>query len=117
MRKLLKINNVEIPDTEGEFAIDKSDKYNEYEAEDGSVIVEPIRQGVLSLSVSYNGLFEPDLLAIVGAIRLVSTVELYNPMTGTAETITAKITGVQTSKRVYKYGISVWSLSFQIDQL
>lgn len=98
MYKLLTINGVQLPKPEGDFSISLKDKYNEYEGEDGTATVEVIRQGILSLSVSFNGLPEDYLKTIVDAITLVSSVVIYNPMKMEMQTMTAKITGIKSKK-------------------
>ena len=117
MFKLLKINTVELPDAEGDFTINKHDKFNEYETEDGKTTVETIRQGIVSLSVSFNGLTETMVKTICDAITLVSTVEVFDPALGQPKEITAKITGVKTTKIWFRNNVSIWSLSFNVDEL
>lgn len=117
MYKLLSINGVPLPNPMGDFTISQNDKYNEYEGEDGKTTVEIIRQGILSLSVSFNGLPEDYLKMIVDAIRIVSTVVIYNPLTKSTRKMTAKITGVKSKKIWYQNNQSLWSLSFEIDEL
>ena len=117
MFKLLTINGVPLPKPEGDFTITKKDKYNEYEGEDGSSTVEVIRQGILSLSVSYNYITEQHLKTITDAIRLVSQVEVYDPALRTTRTLTAKITNLKNKMLYYKNDISVWTLSFNLDEL
>lgn len=117
MYKLLKINGVELPDPEGEFTINKKDKFNEYKTEDGKTTVEVIRQGIFSLSAKYNGLAEETVKTISGAIKLVSTVEVFDPDLGQTKEIKALVTDVKTKKVWYRYGLSVWSLSFSVDEL
>lgn len=117
MYKLLTINGVSLPKPEGDFTLSLNDKYNEYEGEDGTSTVEVIRQGILSLSVSFNGLPEEYLKMIVDAITLVSSVVIYNPMKMGVQTVTARITGIKTKKIWYQNNRSLWSLSFDIDEL
>lgn len=117
MYKLLKINTVELPDAEGDFTIHKKDKFNEYETEDGRTTVEVVRQGIISLSVSFNGLTEVMVKTICDAITLVSTVEVFDPALGQTKEITAKVTDVKTKKVWFKNNVSVWSLSFSVDEL
>ncbi len=117
MYKLLTINGVPLPKPEGGFTITKKDKYNEYEGEDGSSTVEVIRQGILSLSVSYNYITEQHLKNVTDAIRLVSQVKVYDPAIRATRTLTAKITGLKTKMLYYKNDIFVWTLSFNLDEL
>ncbi len=117
MYNLLAINGVPLPKPEGDFTITKKDKYNEYHGDDGSSTVEVIRQGILSLSVSYNYITEQHLKTITDAISLVSSGEVFDPATRTTRPLTAKITGVRTKMLYYKNDISVWTLSFDVDEL
>ena len=117
MYKLLTINGVPLPKPEGDFTITKKDKYNEYEGEDGSSTVEVIRQGILSLSISYNYITEQHLKTITDAIRLVSLVEVYEPTLRKTRALTAKITNLKTRMLYYKNDISIWTLSFNLDEL
>ena len=117
MYKLLKINTVELPNAEGDFSIHKKDKFNEYETEDGKTTVEVVRQGIISLSVSFNGLTETMVKRICDAITLVSTVEIFDPVIGKTKEIRAKVTDIKTKKIFYKNNLSIWSLSFNVDEL
>lgn len=117
MYKLLSINGVSLPQPEGEYTISKNDKYNEYEGEDGTTTVEVIRQGIISLAVSYNYVTEKHLKEITDAINLVSMVELFDPTQQKVRKISAKITGIKTKMFYYKNGISVWTLAFNVDEL
>lgn len=117
MFKLLKINNIELPDPEGTFTVGKRDKFNEYETEDGKTTVEVVRQGIISLSVSFNGLTEAMVKRICDAITLVSTVEVFDPAIGKTKEITAKVTDIKTKKIWFKNNVSIWSLSFNVDEL
>lgn len=117
MYKLLSINGVTLPQPEGDYTITKNDKYNEYEGEDGTSTVEVIRQGIISLSVSYNYVKEKQLKKITDAIKLVSEVVVFDPTKQTTRTISAKVTGIKTKMIYYKNGISVWSLAFDVEEL
>ncbi len=117
MYKLLEINGVSLPDPEGSYSLSRKDKFNEYEGENGDKTIEVIREEILSCSVSYSGLEQKKIKEIMDAISLVSTVKVYDPKIGNVKGITAKITDVKTDKKFHKNGISVWSLSFKIEQL
>ncbi len=117
MHKLLEINGVVLPDPEGSFSLASEDKYNEYEGENGVKTVEVIRENIISGSVSYKGLAEDKLKEIVDAVSLVSSVKVYDPCIKAVKEITAKITGVKYDKKFYKNDVSVWSLSFKIEEL
>jgi hypothetical protein len=117
MHKLLEINGVALPDPEGSFSLEKEDKYNEYEGENGEKTVEIIRENIISGNVSYKGLTAKEVKKIMNAITLVSTVKVYDPGSDALKEITAKITGVKHDKKFYKNDVSVWSLSFKLEEL
>ena len=117
MYKLLSVNGVSLPQPEGDYTLSKNDKYNEYEGEDGTTTVEVIRQGIISLAVSYSHVTEKNLKEIMDAIKLVSSVEVFDPTQQKVRKITAKITGIKTKMFYYKNGISVWTLAFNVDEL
>nr|DAX53032.1 MAG TPA: hypothetical protein [Caudoviricetes sp.] len=117
MLKLLTINDIEIPDPEGSLSVKKNDKYNEYEGEDGVKTIEVIREDFISGSVSYKGLTAEQVTEIVEAIELVSAVKIYDPGINAVREIKALIKDVKYDKKYYKNNISVWSLSFTIEEL
>ena len=118
MYNLIKINSYSIPEPlKGNLTIDRVDKYNKYETEDGSEITESIKEGMLKASVTYKGLFADDLQDILSSITLVSTVVIYNPFTGTTKSISARITNLSSSKIVYNDNVEAWSLSFSIEEV
>lgn len=117
MLKLLEINGISLPDPEKAFSISKEDKYNEYEGENGERTIEIIREDIISGKVSYKGLPAEKMAEIEKAITLVSTVKIYDPGKNAVKEITAKITGVNSEKKFYRNNVSVWSLSFNIEEL
>ena len=117
MFKLLKINNVELPDPEGGFTVSKTNKFNEYEGEDGSVTIESVRTGMTNAKVTYIGQKSSDLADISNALSLVSEVVIFDPAINDQRTITAKITDVSMGKVFHRHDVSVWSLSFNITEI
>ena len=117
MYKLLSINDIPLPNPEGELSICQNDKLNEYQGEDGTSTIEVIREGVISMTVSYSNLTDKLLNEIMRALTLISKVELYNPMTCSIQVITARISDQTVKKIWYKNSMSVWSLTFKIDEL
>lgn len=119
MENLLKINDVVFPEAEGGYDISYSDKTNSYESESGEITVEVIRQKMTTISVKYNGLLESKLKELASAIRVVNTVSYYNPITGSLETRTMKAddSRIKISKENYKNNLSVWSLSFNLEEM
>lgn len=117
MFKLLKINNIELPDPDGGFTVSKKDKFNEYEGEDGSVTIEAIRTGMIDVKVSYRGQDVDALRTISNALSLVSTVVFFDPSIGDEKSITAKISGISFGKVHHRHDVSVWSLSFNVTEI
>jgi len=117
MLKLLEINGTSLPDPEKTFSLNKEDKYNEYEGENGERTIEVIRENIISGNVSYKGLTVEKLKEIKNSITLVSTVKIYDPGEDAVKEITAKITGVKYEKKFHRNNVSVWSLSFNIEEL
>ena len=117
MYKIISINGVSLPDPEGMFEISHRDKYNIYEGEDGSKTVEVIREGMIYCNVSYNGLLAEKITEINDAIKIISSVVVYDPMECGNKEIKAKITDIKAQKKHHKNGISAWSLSFTIEEL
>ena len=117
MYKLLKINDVDFPEPYGSFTLSKSDKVNEYECEDGSSTIEIVRVGVVSLKVAYNALTVDKVRELCDAISTVSNVTVFDPQTNTIKSIKAHVSNIQTGKMYHKNDLSVWSLSFDINEL
>lgn len=117
MFKLLKINNIELPDPDGGFSVSKMDKFNEYEGEDGSVTIEAIRTGMTDVKVTYTGQNANALATIANALSLVSTVVFFDPSINDVKTITAKISGISFGKVHHRHNVSVWSLSFNVTEI
>lgn len=118
MYNLLTINNVTCPHVDkGNFSVTKSDLYNTYTGEDGHSTIEQVRVGKNIIDVSYKGLLESDIITVIGAITLVSSVTVLDPATGTTTTFNAKISNIKSQKIVYENNISAWTLSFKIEEL
>ena len=117
MFKLLKINNVELPDPDGDFTVSKTDKFNEYEGEDGSVTIEAVRTGMTDVKVTYVGQDVNALATIAKALTLVSEVVFFDPSLNEEKTITAKISGISMGEVHHRHNVSVWSLTFNITEI
>ena len=117
MFKLLKINNTEIPDPEGDFTISKIDKFNKYEGEDGSITIEAIRTGMVDVKVTYIGQTVDNLMVIANALKLVSDVEIFDPAINNLRTIVARVSNITMGKNYHKNNVSMWSLSFNISEI
>lgn len=117
MYKLLTINGYELPDPEGSYSLNIDSKVNEYETEDGSTYIEVIRDRVASSSVSYIGLTAEQIEAIYENIKPVSKVKMYTSVIDNVREFDAYISKVKTDKVTHRNGISVWKLSFNIEEL
>lgn len=118
MYKLLKVNNTEfITPDKGTFSVVKTDKVNEYEMEDGSKMVEVVRAGILSGTMSYRGLFVSQISQYSALLTPVSTLTVFDPMTNNVRTFTAKISGKKTGKILHNDNVSAWSFSFDFEEL
>ena len=117
MYKIITANGVDFVNPEGDFTLYKTDDVNEYKGEDGHCIVEIIRQNVISASVSYNALTVEQLKTMSEALTTVTNFKLYDAMTDSVIDVTARVSSVQVKKVHHRHEVSVWSLSFKIDEL
>lgn len=117
MYKIITANGVDFVNPEGDFTLSKTDDVNEYKGEDGHCIVEIIRQNVISASVSYNALTVEQLKTMSEALTTVTNFKLYDAMTDSVIDVTARVSLVQVKKVHHRHEVSVWSLSFEIDEL
>lgn len=117
MYKIITANGTSFTDPEGNFTLSKDDDVNEYKGEDGHTIIEIVRQNVISASVSYNALTVEQLKIMSEALTTVTTFTLYDPMTDSTIDVTARVSSVQVKKVHHRNDVSVWSLSFKIEQL
>lgn len=110
----------------GNLTINRTDLYNKIDFEDGSATIELIREGMLSGSVTYNGLFISDINTIMGALSTVVTLTVYTPFNNTTSQITALITNITTKNIITKQAesgtnpppqVNAWSLSFNFQQI
>ncbi len=117
MFKLLSVNGTNLRDPDGSYNLSKTDIVNEYEGEDGRKTLEIIRQNVISGSVTYKGLTPSMMKTIVSSLSTVTNFVLYDPIKDEVVEIEAKVSNIKTSKIHHKNSLSVWSLSFDIDEL
>lgn len=117
MYKIITANGVEFKDPEGSFNLTKEDKFNEYEGEDGHRTIEIVREDLISASVSYKGLTVTQLQTMCQALSTVTTFLLYDAMTDQQKTVVASVKSLKVGKVYHKNDLSVWSLSFDIDEL
>ena len=117
MYKIITANGVDFVNPEGDFTLSKTDDVNDYKGEDGHCIVEIIRQNVISASVSYNALTVEQLKTMSEALTTVTNFKLYDAMTDSVIDVIARVSSVQVKKVHHRHEVSVWSLSFNIDEL
>lgn len=116
MYDLLKINNVTFPKPAG-FNIDLVDKTNDFEAENGQITVEIIREGIVNISVTYGSLLAAEVLRLKNAITKVSSVTFFNSYANTIQTKSMQVKNLKTVKQYHDNNISTWSLSFSLEEL
>lgn len=117
MYKLLSVNGTNLRDPDGSYNLSKKDIINEYEGEDGRKTLEVIRQNVISGNVTYKGLTSSMMKIIVSSLSTVTNFVLYDPTKDATVEIEAKVSNIKTSKVHHKNNLSVWTLSFDIDEL
>ena len=115
MYDLLKINNVLFPVPEGVFDITYSDITYDSEAEDGKTVVEVVREDIAKISVSYGGLLESTANTLLASLSTVNTVSFLRK--GTVQTCQMKASNIRTGKKYYKNSLSLWSLSFELQEI
>ena len=115
---LITINNTAAPDVKkGALVIQKNPKYTKYECEDGGSIVDVIEQHMLKGSVSYNGLFQSEAQSLSAVLEVVSTLEIYNPMTGNTRRFLALITPHEMQKIIHDSGANAWTFGFDFEEI
>lgn len=115
---LISINGYDAPDVKkGTLSVLPNAKYREYEAEDGGKIVEPISEGMLKGTVSYNGLQQSEIQAIWAVLHVVSTMTVYNPLSGNSRTFEAIILVDDTTKKLHDANANAWSFSFSFEEI
>lgn len=115
MHSLLVINGVEFPTPEGSFDIKYKSVINENEGEDGKKTVEIIREDVVTISIRYNGMTEERLNSLFSALTIVNTVVFFKK--GAQTTAEMKLSDVSTPKKYHENGLSVWGMSFSLEEL
>lgn len=118
MEKLLVVNGIVFPET-GNYNVSVSDKVNEYESESGSITVEIIRENIYKIDVSYGALPQDVFKRLSEAVGAVNEVTFYDPIKASVQkrTMKADKSRIKTAKQYYKNDISVWSLSFALEEM
>lgn len=114
---LLEINGITLPEP-AEVNLNYIEKYNEFELESGRKTLDEIKTDMIGGSVGYNGLLQADAYRIRRALKLVSSVLIYDPNTNSKRTISAKITEISMGKvfNVKDVGVA-WSLDFTLEEI
>lgn len=115
---LIAINGVSIPDVKkGTLVIAKNPKYTEHETEDGGKIIDVVEEDMIRGSVEYSGLLQNQISAINAALTLVSTLSIYNPMTGSVKTFEALIVPGEMQKTIHDDRANAWSFGFTFEEI
>ena len=115
---LISINGTALPDVKkGELSIQRNPKFTEYEGEDGGVIVDTIEEHMIKGTVSYSGLLQSEAQSIYAAVRLVSTLELYIPMTGNTRRFQAKVLPQPMTKIIHDGRANTWTCGFEFEEI
>ena len=118
MYDLIQINGVNIPDVKkGTLTVSPNPKYEEYDTEDGGKVIDVIEEDMISGSVSYSGLTQSEMQTISAAIRLVSTMTIYNPFTGMIRTFEAKILKNPAEKIIHDAYANAWTFGFEFEEI
>lgn len=115
MHSLLVINGVEFPTPEGSLDIKYKSVVNEHTGEDGKKTVEIIREDVVTISVGYKGMTEERLKALHSVLKTINRVMFYKK--GVEATAEMKLSDVSTPKKHYGHGLSIWGMSFSLEEL
>lgn len=115
MHNLLVINGVAFPTPEGSFDIKYKDILNEYTSESGKTVVEIIREDVATISVSYKGLLESKKNELASILHIVNSVTFFKM--GLEYTASMKMSDLSEQKKYFRNSLSVWSLSFKLEEL
>lgn len=115
MHNLLVVNGTVFPTPEGSFDVKYKDITNEYSGENGKKTVEIIRKNLCSISVTYNGLEEDRANMLHNVLDTVNEVAFYKK--GVLVTVQMKLSDVSKPKKYYQNGLSVWGMSFSLEEL
>lgn len=115
---LIALNNVSFPDVKkGSVTVGRNDKYNEYETEGGGKVIEPISEGKIRGTVSYNGLLETEAQTLNSALHTVSQMTIYNPWTGNSRSFLALIIPTEMTKIIHDANANAWSFGFEFEEI
>lgn len=117
---LISLNNYALPDVtagKGTVTITPNPKYTEYECEDGGKVIDVINDTLISGTVEYSGLLQTELAAISSHMHLVSTMTIYNPLTGATKTFTALCLVGEVTRLIHDAGANAWTYSFTFEEI
>lgn len=115
---LISINNTQIPDVKkGKVSITPVDKYEEHETEGGGKVIEEISHGMLSGSVSFDGLFQSELQTIYASIDTVSEMTIYSPFTNATKTFLALVNCDSADKIIHDAVANAWAFGFTFEEI
>ena len=122
MYDLLSINGYDLPDIlagKGGVDIQPNPKYDTHDVEDGGKVIDEIEESedMIMGTVTYNGLFQAQISAINSHIRTVSTMTIYNPLTGSVRTFQALITRQPLSRIIHDDVANAWTFSFDFEEI
>lgn len=122
MYDLLSINGYDLPDIlpgKGEITVQPNPKYDTHDVEDGGKVIDEIEESedMIMGTVTYNGLFQAQISAINSIVRTVSTMTIYNPLTGSVRTFQALITRQPLSRIIHDGIANAWTFSFDFEEI
>ena len=122
MYDLLSINGYDLPDIlpgKGEITVQPNPKYDTHDVEDGGKVIDEIEESedMIMSTVTYNGLFQAQISAINSIVSTVSTMTIYNPLTGSVRTFQALITRQPLSRIIHDGIANAWTFSFDFEEI
>lgn len=115
---LISLNGTAIPDVvKGVVEVGRNPKYEAYEGEAGNKIIDEISTDKIMGTVSFSGLFQSDLQSIAAVVELVSTMTIYNPLSGSERTFVALILEEPSSKIIHDENANAWTYGFSFEEI
>ena len=117
---LIALNGYSLPDVhlgKGSVVVAPNPKYSEYEGEEGNKIIDVIAQDKIKGTVTFNGLLQSQISTIYSHLNLVSTMEIYNPMTGSKKTFSALILVGDLNRIIHDANANAWSFTFDFEEI
>lgn len=117
---LISLNGFTLPDVtagKGTVTVIPNPKYTEHECEDGGKRLDVINDTMIMGNVSYSGLLQSELQTINAHLGLVSTMTIYNPLTGNEKTFVAKVVPDDVSKIIHDAVANAWTFGFSYEEI